>query len=101
MTPDAANAFQNIFWTPTISQAVANGQFVAAFQPTAIQAQAVNPDGSIVVGVSGTMVVQTGGQPAVQQFLSSFLVRQEKTDLRICGLETRSSGMPGTNPVTY
>jgi hypothetical protein len=61
-----------------------------------VQAQAVNPDGSIVVGVTGTMVVQTGAQPVVQQFAGSFLVRKEPEGLRVAGLEAKSTGLPGS-----
>jgi hypothetical protein len=97
MTPDAANAFQNSFWTPQIAESVATGRLVAAFQPTGIQPQAVNPDGSVVLGVTGTMVVQTGAQPAVQQFSGAFLVRQEPEGLRVAGLDARGSAIPGSS----
>jgi hypothetical protein len=97
MTPEAAQTFQTTFWTPQISEAVTTGRLVAAFQPTGVTAQAVNPDGSVVVGVSGTMVVQSGGQPIVQQFLASFLVKQDADGLRVAGLQARTGVMPGSS----
>lgn len=97
MTPEAAGNFQNMFWTPQISESVSNGRLVAAFQPTSVQAQAVNPDGSVVIGVAGQMVVQTGAQPTVQQFSGSFLVRQDKDGLRVAGLDARTGTIPGSS----
>jgi len=97
MTADAAQTFQTNLWTPQISEAVTTGKMVAAFQPTGVQSQAVNPDGSIVVAVSGTMVVQSGGQPVVQQILASFLVRQDQDGLRVAGLNARTSVVQGSS----
>ncbi len=99
MTPEAAQTFQANLWTPQISEAVTTGKMVAAFQTTGVQAQAVNPDGSIVVAVSGTMVIQSGGQqqPVVQQILASFLVRQDKDGLRVAGLNARTSVAQGSS----
>jgi hypothetical protein len=96
MTADAARSFQANFWTPQIAEAVQTGRLVAGFQPSAVQAQAINPDGSVVVGVAGTMVMQANGQPSTQQFLASFLVRQEKDGLRVAGLDARSNLLPGS-----
>jgi hypothetical protein len=91
MTPDAAATFQAQFWTPQIAEAVTTGRLISAFQPTGVQAQAVNPDGSVVIGVAGTMIVQSGGQPVPQQFLASFLVKQDNGgSLRIAGLQART-----------
>jgi hypothetical protein len=96
MTPEAAQAFQNLFWNPQIAESVATGRLVAAFHPTNVQAQAVNPDGSVVVAVTGTMVVQTGAQPTAQQFAGAFLVRKDNDSLRVAGLEAQSVGLPGS-----
>jgi hypothetical protein len=95
MTVDAARAFQANFWTPQIAEAVASGRLVAGFQPVDVQAQAINPDGSVVVGVAGTMIIQANGQPAPQPFSACFLVRQEKDGLRVAGLDARTSAIPG------
>lgn len=97
MTPEAAQTFQNTFWTPQIAEAVTTGRLIAAFQPTGVQAQAVNPDGSVVVGVSGTMVIQSGGQPVVQQFLGSFLVKKDQDGLRVSGVHARAGALPGSS----
>jgi hypothetical protein len=94
MTPDAARNFQAIFWPPQIAEAVTTGRLAASFQLGGVQAQAVNPDGSVVVGATGTVMMQSNGQAVPQQFLASFLVRQEKDGLRVAGLEPRS-GVPG------
>jgi hypothetical protein len=97
MTPDAAAVFQQNFWTPQIQEAVTTGRLVSAFQPTGVQAQAVNPDGSVVVGVAGTMCIQSGGQPVMQQFLASFLVKQDKDGLRVSGVNARTGVLPGSS----
>jgi hypothetical protein len=65
---------------------VVTGQVVAAFQPVSVQAEAINPDGSIVVGANGTLVVQANGNPMTQQLSTDFLVRRDKDGLRIIGL---------------
>ncbi len=95
MTPDAARSFQNSFWSPEIANAVTSGQLVAAFQPTGVQAEAINPDGSVVVGVAGTVIVQSNGQPSVQQFGADFLVRQDKDGLRVAGLYSKAAPLTG------
>lgn len=97
MTADAAQSFLGTFWNPQIAEAVTTGRLVAAFHPTGVQPQAVNPDGSVVVGVAGTMVIQSGGQPVVQQFLGSFLVRQDQDGLRVAGLQTKTGVLPGSS----
>ena len=96
MTVDAAKGYAAQFWNPQIINAVSTNALVAAFQPVTVQAQAVNPDGSIVVGVTGNIVVQQSGQPVVQPFSGSFLVRKEQDGLRVAGLETKSTP-PGTS----
>jgi hypothetical protein len=97
MTAEANQRFQASFWTPEVAQAVASGRLVAALQPTAVQAQAINPDGSVVVGVSGTMMVQAAGQqPTTQPFLAGFLVKQDRDGLRVAGIDPRAGIMPGS-----
>jgi hypothetical protein len=96
MTAEAAKAFQNSFWTPEIASGVANGHVVAAFQPISIQPEAVNPDGSVVVGLTGTLVLQTTGQPVTQQVATDFLVRKEKDGLRVAGLYNRAVAYPAS-----
>lgn len=97
MTPDAQKTYEQTLWTPQVAQAVASGQLVAAFQPTGIKPQAVNPDGTVVVGVSGTMIVQSAGQPVTQQFFASFLVKQDQDGLRVSGIDSRTAVIPGSS----
>jgi len=97
MTPQAAQAFQTAYWNPEMSQGVTHGTIVAAFQPISVQAQAVNPDGTVVVGMSGNLVTQSTGRPASQQIQLDLLVRKESDGLRIAGLFNRAvspSGVP-------
>ena len=97
MTPQAAQAFQTAYWNPEMSQGVTHGTIVAAFQPISVQAQAVNPDGTVVVGLSGNLVTQSTGRPASQQIQLDLLVRKESDGLRIAGLFNRAvspSGAP-------
>lgn len=87
MTPQTVQAFQTGYWTPEIESAVVTGKVTAAFQPVSVQAQFINPDGSIVVAMSGALVMQqTGMQTATQQLSADFLVKQEKEGLRIVGI---------------
>ncbi len=87
MTPQTVQAFQTGYWTPEIESAVVTGKVTAAFQPVSVQAQFINPDGSIVVAMSGALVMQQAGtQTATQQLSADFLVKQEKEGLRIVGI---------------
>jgi hypothetical protein len=94
MTPQATQAFQQTFWTPDIAGGVTQGRINAAFQPIQVQAEARNPDGTVVVGVSGTLVAQesTSPTPETQQIVCDFLVKKEKDGLRISGLYNRTGG---------
>lgn len=95
MTPEAAEQFQMYFWSPSISSGITSGRLIAAFQPIAIQAEAINPDGSIVVGLSGTMVLQGNGSPITEPILADFLVRQEADGLRVVALYNKTTAYPG------
>ncbi len=87
MTPQTVQAFQTGYWTPEIENAVVTGKVTAAFQPVSVQAQFINPDSSIVVAMSGALVMQQAGtQTATQQLSADFLVKQEKEGLRIVGI---------------
>jgi len=104
MTRDALATFQQNYWTPQVEQGVTSGQIVAAFQPVSIQAEAMNPDGSIVVGVTGTLVIQSNGQPFTNQLSTDFLVRRDKDGLRIAGLYNRqvaAAAAPAGAPTSF
>jgi hypothetical protein len=89
MTPNAGPAFQQAYWTPEIQQGVLNGQFSAAFQPVSLAPEAINPDGTVVVGCKGTLVIQQGGPPISQQVAMDFLVAKDASGLRIAGVNNR------------
>lgn len=91
MTPEALQVFQAVLWTPNIAQGITNGQIVGAFQPISVQAEAINPDGSIVVGITGTLILQCQGRPSTQQLQTDVLVAndQDNSGLRIAGLYNR------------
>jgi len=86
ITADALSAFQTAFWSPETANGILSGRMVAGFQPTSVQAKAINPDGSVVVGVIGTLVSQSNGQPVTHQIMSDFLIRKEKAGLRLAGV---------------
>jgi hypothetical protein len=98
MTPEAQSIFEANFWPSDLAAGIAQGQIVGAFQPVAIQAEAINPDGSVVVGVSGTLVLQSTGRPITQQIFADILVRKEQSGLRVSGLYNRS-GPPVSSTV--
>jgi len=89
MSPEAASAFQQNYWSPDIANGVLSGRVIAAFQPARVQTLALNPDGSIVVRVVGSLVYQSGGPPSTQQLLADFLIRREESGLRIVGMYCR------------
>lgn len=91
MSPQAVGAFQQAFWSQPVADGVTTGSLVAAFQPTSVIAEAVNPDGSVVVGIAGTLVYQAGGQPASQKIVADLLIRRERAGLRVAGLYNRTA----------
>ncbi len=95
MTPEAMSSFRQSLWTPDTATGVAQGLYVAAFQPVSVQAAAINPDGSVVVTLSGTLVTQSSGRPYSQQLQMDLLVRKETDGLRIAGIYNRVATAPG------
>jgi hypothetical protein len=94
MTPEAAAQFKQVYWPPELEAGVLSGQISAAYQPATVQAEAQNPDGSIVVGATGTLMMQQNGagSPMSQPVTIDFLVRRERSQLRIAGLYFRQAG---------
>lgn len=91
MTEEAANSFQASFWTPELKQGITNGTVVAGFQPVSVQATAVNPDGSIVVHVKGSLAMQIHGQPAsTEHLLTDYLVKKESEGFRIAAVHNKT-----------
>lgn len=95
MTPETAQAFQANFWPPELAEGIGSGRVAASFTPSGVQAIAANPDGSIVVTVTGTLMMQAGPQPATHQFVADFLVRKEHDNLRVAGLYNRTVAASG------
>ncbi len=90
MSPEAYKAFTEAFWTPNLAEQIGSGTTVGAFQPISVQAEAVNPDHSIVVGLTGTLVLQAANaQPVSSQIQIDVLVRKGDTGLRITGINNR------------
>lgn len=100
MTTEAHSTFEANFWAPEIAQGIETGQIVAAFQPLNVQPEAVNPDGSVVVLLSGTLVMQAEGQmqPVTHQIMTDFLVSRDQDGLRIAGLHNRSYIVQASSP---
>jgi hypothetical protein len=93
MTPQAVKAFKESLWSPQIAAGITQGQVSAAFQAVSVQPQAINPDGSIVVTVLGTLIIQEANNPtpASQQIVVDFLVKKDAAGYRIAGLYNRTS----------
>ncbi|MFA7335751.1 MAG: hypothetical protein WC028_03115 [Candidatus Obscuribacterales bacterium] len=91
MLPDAANAFEQLYWGDHIKQGIAAGTIVGSFQPVSITPLATNPDGTVVVTVVGTLVMQQSGQqPAGQQLTMDFLVKKTADGFRIAAFFNRA-----------
>lgn len=90
MTADTVPAFQANFWPPELAEGISSGRITASFTPTQVQAVAVNPDGSVVVSVAGSLMMQQGPRPAVHQFVADFLVRKDQDGLRVAGVYNRT-----------
>ncbi len=91
MLPDAASAFEQLYWGDHIKQGISSGQIVGSFQPVSITPLATNPDGTVVVTVVGTLVIQQSGQqPAAQQITMDFLVKKSGDGCRIAAFFNRA-----------
>jgi hypothetical protein len=91
MLPDASNAFEQLYWGDHIKQGIATGTIVGAFQPSSVVPLATNPDGTVVVTVVGTLMMQQSGQqPASQQLTMDFLVKQTAEGCRIAAFFNRA-----------
>lgn len=90
MSPEAYKAFREAFWTEDLADQITSGVTVAAFQPIAVQAEAINPDHSVVVGLTGTLIMHnTHERPVSNQIQIDLLVRKGDTGLRIAGINNR------------
>lgn len=90
--PEPAQAFEQLFWGDHIKQGIASGTIAADFQPSSVIPLAINPDGSVVVTVVGTLVMQQTGQPpASQQLTMDFLVKKVDTGCRIAGFFNKAA----------
>ncbi len=89
MTPGAAKSFDAAFWNPQLANQVTSGSTVGAFQPISVVAKAINPDGSLVVNVTGTLVLQMGSRPSSHQIQMDVLVCKDSTGLRVSGFYNR------------
>lgn len=99
MTPETQQAFETNFWSPDIANGIASGQLRGAFQPIKVEAQAVNPDGSIVVRMTGTLLLQQSTvRPVTHQIVMDLLVRKEGENCRIAGLYNQSYVMQPNSP---
>jgi hypothetical protein len=84
--PVPAKAFANLFWNDALKANIQSGTAACSFQPTSVKSVAINPDGSIVVEASGTLVLQqTGTPPTTQYLVLDFQVKQETDGWRIVG----------------
>jgi len=99
MTPETQQAFETNFWSPDIANGIASGQLRGAFQPIKVEAQAMNPDGSIVVRMTGTLLLQQSTvRPVTHQIVMDLLVRKEGENCRIAGLYNQSYVMQPNSP---
>lgn len=99
MTAEAQQSFRANFWSEALAQGIETNQIIAAFHPVSIQAQAVNPDGSVVVALTGTLVMQqpqASIHPSTQNIIADFLVRQDPDCMRIAGVYNRSCQQAAT-----
>lgn len=94
LNPDATTPYQSIFWSPDLAARVTSGSATARFTMQTAQPIAINPDGSVVVTVAGTMMLETGGPPTPQPFTCDFLVRKEADGLRIASIYNRGVAGP-------
>jgi hypothetical protein len=97
IVPTVAQDYQAAFWPPEIADGICSGRIRGSFTPTSVQALASNPDGSIVVNVTGNLLLQQGPRPAMQILSTDYLVKRESGGLRIAGLFNRATPVPAAS----
>jgi len=96
ITPETAPSYQAAFYPAEITDGITSGRIQGSFTLSAVRAVAANPDGSIVVNVTGNLVLQQGQAPVVQQLSTDYLVKREPGGLRIAGLYNRAMLLQGS-----
>lgn len=99
MTAEAAGQFQAALWTPQMAQGIETGAIRASFHTGQIQAEALNPDGSVVVSVDGTMILDTMRNPVPTHIITYYLVKRNRDGLRIAGVFNKQ--LPTRNSSVY
>lgn len=96
ISPEASPKYQAAFWPPEIADGITTGKIQGLFTPTGVKAVACNPDGTVVVNVTGNLVLQQGQRPAVQQLSTDYLVKRDVGGLRIADLYNRAVLLQGS-----
>ncbi len=97
VVPQVQPSYTQAFWTPEMSDAILTGRIRGTFTPTSVTPIAANPDGSVVVNVTGQLMLQQGPRPSVQNLSTDYLVKRDSGGLRIGGLFNRASAVPGNS----
>lgn len=97
IAPAVAQDYQMAFWPPEIADGICSGRIRGSFTPTSVQAVASNPDGTIVVNVTGNLLLQQGPRPAMQVLSTDYLVKRDASGLRIAGLFNRATPVPSSS----
>ena len=93
--PQVVKTFSQSFYTQEVMQGIANSTLAGSFEPATVQAVAVNPDGSIVVTVIGTLSMQSSGsQPMSQSLVMDFSVAREAGGVRMIGFFNKTITQP-------
>lgn len=97
VVPEVQPNYQAAFWPPEIAESILSGRVRGQFTPTSVQAIASNPDGSIVVNVTGQLCLQQGPRPVIQHLSTDYLVKRDSSGLRIAGLFNRATAVPSSS----
>jgi len=97
VVPQVQPSYTQAFWTPETADAILTGRIRGSFTPTAVTPIAANPDGSVVVNVTGQLMLQQGPRPSVQNLSTDYLVKRDSGGLRIGGLFNRAVAVPGNS----
>ncbi|MBS2008911.1 MAG: hypothetical protein JST01_17810 [Cyanobacteria bacterium SZAS TMP-1] len=93
--PQVARTFTQSFYTQEVMQGIANGTLAGSFEPATVQAVAINPDGSVVVTVLGTLTMQSSGsQPVSQSLVLDFSVAKDAQGVRMTGFFNKTIAQP-------
>lgn len=90
MDSETAKAYRNNVWTPDLEQLVTTSNLTSQFNITSISSGQQNPDGSIVIFMNGTQILNSPASGQQQKPVSvEYLVQRGPSGWHIIGIQEK------------